>query len=197
MWNIQYDSKTNSLNTLEGPLLVVMNHVHRLDYFVVAAALPLILSPIMSFDVIRGHKFLSALTRQAAIITDAIVVYRHGEQINYASIKKAIERLKKGDKLLIAPQGRRMAEEQLTQFAHGAAYLSLKTNASILPVISLGYKNRDLTQHKFPRIKVLIGDIFTFSEFSLKGNNKQRLDQATVILQIKLQQLTSKSANMM
>jgi 1-acyl-sn-glycerol-3-phosphate acyltransferase len=123
------------------PLIFVMNHIHRLDGAFIMAALPEVVSLIISYDVIRGHPFLSALVRILARSIGAVVIDRNqGPKVT--AIKKACSKLNIGRSVLIAPEGTRGSEQELGAFHDGAAFLALVTGAKLVPVVTFGYSRK-------------------------------------------------------
>ena len=151
----------------QKPLILVINHVHRLDMVIVMSFLPIRIHPIMAYDVIRGHTFLSGIVRLIANLTDTIVI-RRDEELNYSAIKQMVHSLKCGEILGIAPEGTRSRNEHLGKGKKGAAYLARKVKVPILPVVTYGYKRHGGNFRR--EVTIAVGDVF-----SLENKNQLRL----------------------
>ncbi|MDN5344011.1 MAG: 1-acyl-sn-glycerol-3-phosphate acyltransferase [Clostridia bacterium] len=131
---------------LEGPVIIIANHISYLDPVAVGVASPrpvrfmakeeLFHIPVLQW-IIRGlHAF----------------PVRRGRS-DRAALKAALEVLGGGQVLGIFPEGTRGKGGQLLPFQHGAALLALKTGTPLLPV-ALKDTNRIF---RGGRIKVIIG----------------------------------------
>jgi 1-acyl-sn-glycerol-3-phosphate acyltransferase len=154
--DVCYSVSEEEIYNYPRPLMVVMNHIHRLDYVFVASALPFIVNPVVAFDVITNHKILSFIVRTIGGITNPIIVYRHKEKSNLPALIKAINRLRAGEVILIAPEGHRIPGDCVGEIKPGAALIALKANAYILPVAT---KINNITSPN-PLIQVKIGKPF-------------------------------------
>jgi 1-acyl-sn-glycerol-3-phosphate acyltransferase len=144
----------------QGPMIVAINHTHRLDMLVLLAALPIALRPVMASDVIRGHPILSAIIRFAAKWLGAIVVDRTGV-VKPSSIKALLGALASGESVAIAPEGRRGRPGALLEGRRGAAFLARRAGVRVLPVAIDGYRRIEGRKRV---INVTVGDIFELGD---------------------------------
>src|SRR5690242_12936127 len=106
-----------------GPFLVVINHVHRLDMLIVIATLPISTRPIIAYDIITGHALLSSVVRGLSTVLRSIVIDRNG-YFKLSSAKQIIKALNDSQILGIAPEGTRTRTGDLQKGRHGAAYFA-------------------------------------------------------------------------
>ncbi len=120
---------------LKEPFIICPNHESHLDSFVVACCLPRVLRRrLCTFAALKVfengfHRLLSRSVR--GIPTD-----RYGDQWPVLKIGERL--LNKERVLLVFPEGRRTRDGEMNQFKGGAAYLSRKTGAPIVPVFIKG-----------------------------------------------------------
>jgi len=116
---------------LDGPVILIINHINFLDPFVVAASMPrqiTAMSKIENFSIpILGWIFK---------LYGAIPVHR-GEA-DRTALKKALEVLRSETMLLIAPEGTRSPHLALQKPHDGLAYIAYRSHAAIAPVAITG-----------------------------------------------------------
>ncbi len=116
----------------QGPFILLINHIHYLDPFIVAAAMP---RPITAMSKIENFSIpvMGLIFR----LWGAIPV-RRGEADRQA-IKKVLQELKDEDTLmLLAPEGTRSPDRALQEAHHGLAYIAHRSQAAIIPVAITG-----------------------------------------------------------
>jgi 1-acyl-sn-glycerol-3-phosphate acyltransferase len=115
----------------EGPVILMINHINFLDPFVVVASVPrptTAMSKIENFSIpVFGWIFR---------LYGAIPV-RRGEADRRA-LKQALDTLKAGTMLLIAPEGTRSPDRMLQPAHSGLAYIAHRSQATIVPVAITG-----------------------------------------------------------
>jgi 1-acyl-sn-glycerol-3-phosphate acyltransferase len=116
---------------LTGPLVVAANHMHALDLPVLFAVVPR-RQTVFAANKWRG-KFAGWLMESFA---NAIFVER-GEPDRQA-IAQALEIVKNGGALGVAPEGTRSRTGGLIEGKPGAVYLASRSGAPILPVVLWG-----------------------------------------------------------
>jgi 1-acyl-sn-glycerol-3-phosphate acyltransferase len=129
---------------LEGPLIVAANHMHVLDLPVVFAVVPR-RQTVFAADKWRG-KFAGWLMQSFA---NAIFVER-GEPDRQA-IGKALEIVKNGGALGVAPEGTRSRTGGLIEGKPGTVYLASRSGAPILPVVVWGQEKAMRAWARFRR----------------------------------------------
>lgn len=116
---------------LEGPLLVVSNHLSNLDPPMIAAAMPRYPSFMMKKEMVWWPIF-----GIGARLFGAFPVDREGGDLK--AIRTATEWVRRGDALVMFPEGRRSRTGGLTPSHPGTGLIALRTEATILPVAITG-----------------------------------------------------------
>ena len=164
---------------LEGPGIVMINHIAFVDPIVVLANLPRNVVPLAKIEAFH-YPVVGIFPK----IWDAVPVLREG--FDRDAIRKALSILDAGEMLLMAPEGTR--NPSLRDAREGVAYLGSRSGAPIIPVVVTGTKG-------FPSIKpsrwkqsgalVQIGSPFRFrSDLKRPGREvlKQMTDESMYIL---------------
>jgi 1-acyl-sn-glycerol-3-phosphate acyltransferase len=156
-----------------GPLVVVSNHESFLDGFVVAAALTgrqlTFLSAARLFDTPSTGLFLRSI---------GALPVGHG---SLGSLRTAIAILEGGGTVAVFPEGGIARDGVLG----GAAYLALKTDATVLPLHIAGAKAALPPGSRWPvpaPITVRVGTPVPASELSGSSNTKRAVAEGTEAL---------------
>ena len=115
----------------EGPAIVMINHIALIDPAVVLGALPRNVVPLAKIEVYRYPVF-----GYFAKLWQVIPVRR--QEFDRQAIRQALDVLKAGECILVAPEGTR--SPSLHKGKEGIAYLGLKSGAPIVPVAVTGSK---------------------------------------------------------
>jgi 1-acyl-sn-glycerol-3-phosphate acyltransferase len=118
----------------KGPYLLAANHLHWLDAPIVMVAYPY-RSYVFAADKWGEHWLLGPLMRSL----DAIFVHR-GE-VDRKALRQAMDLLKGGGVLGMAPEGTRSKTGGLQRGRTGAAYLAVRANVPVVPVVAFGQQN--------------------------------------------------------
>ena len=114
-----------------GPLLVVGNHVTYFDPFWIAVRIYRALR-FMAWDKIFQIPGAGAIFRWFGAFPVSL------ENPESSAYKVALQVLRRGEALVIFPEGGRSADGTLMPFKPGAARLALRTGAAIAPVVVHG-----------------------------------------------------------
>jgi 1-acyl-sn-glycerol-3-phosphate acyltransferase len=128
----------------EGSVLMVSNHQSHLDPPLVGMAC----GRHMNF-VSRQSLFNFGLFGWIIYSLNAIPIDREG--IGLSGIKESLKRLKRGEMLLIFPEGTRTPDGQIKPFRPGFTSLAVRSGAAILPVAIEGAYQCWPKNHTFPR----------------------------------------------
>jgi 1-acyl-sn-glycerol-3-phosphate acyltransferase len=138
---------------LSGPLIVSCNHLHSLDIPVVGVVVPR-WQAVFAADKYRGKLggwFMEHVTR---------VVYVARGEADREAMKWALEVLRSGGALAVAPEGTRSRTGGLQAGRGGAAYLASRTGAIIIPVAAWGQEQALGAWRRLrrPEIHIRIGE---------------------------------------
>lgn len=150
----------------EGPYILCPNHVHALDAVVLVVCNKREIIFIGKEELFE-NKFIAWLGRTF----DVIAIKRESADIE--AMKLSFKALKQGKLLGIFPEGTRNGMAKGAKVHNGAALISLKTGAPIIPVgIQGNFK-------PFKKVKINYGKPMDFSEYASQKNNKEVLDSIT------------------
>jgi 1-acyl-sn-glycerol-3-phosphate acyltransferase len=139
----------------QGPVILMINHIHFLDPFVVVASTPRLataMSKIENFSI----PFWGWIFK----LYGAIPVRRG--QVDRRALKQALDVLKGGQMLLLAPEGTRSPYRALQPAHNGLAYIAHRSNAVIVPVAITGTPNfsRNLKRLRRTPVHIKLGKPF-------------------------------------
>jgi 1-acyl-sn-glycerol-3-phosphate acyltransferase len=153
----------------EGGVLVVSNHQSHLD------------PPLVGLGSRRRMNYLARETlfgfapfRWLIKSLDAIPLDREG--LGLAGLKESLRRLKRGEMVLMFPEGTRTPDGQIHSFKPGFTSLAVRSRAAILPVAIEGAFKCWPKKHTFPRpgkIRVLYGQPILPEEY--EGLDERKL----------------------
>ncbi len=116
-----------------GSLLVAINHTSFLDPVLAGVFIPREIYAMAKAELFRIPVFGTVIRAYGAFPV-------HRGEIDRSAIRRALEVLRAGEALLVAPEGTRSPTEQLQRGRKGVALLALRTGAAILPVAIWGVK---------------------------------------------------------
>jgi 1-acyl-sn-glycerol-3-phosphate acyltransferase len=154
----------------DGPLIVVANHVSYLDPMIVGSSLPREFHFLAKEELFQGRILGWLLPR---LNTRPI---RRGAGTVQA-IRDCEDALAKGHAVIIFPEGTRSTDGQLQEAKGGAAMIAERTGATILPIYLDGTFRAWPAGAAYPRparIRIIIGDPFSPSEFADEQDRKLR-----------------------
>lgn len=129
----------------EGGVLVVSNHQSHFDPPLVGMACPRRMNYLA-----RDTLFKFAPFRWLINSLDAIPIDREG--IGMGGLKETLRRLKRGEMVLIFPEGTRSRDGEISKFRPGFTALAVRSKAAILPVAIEGAYTAWPRRQKFPRL---------------------------------------------
>lgn len=163
-----------------GPTIVMINHIAFIDPIAVINIYPRNLIPMAKQEVYE-YPIIGIIPH----IWGVIPVNREG--IDRQALRKAEEVLNSGEVILIAPEGTR--SPALQQPHHGISFLSLRTNAPILPVAidgTEGYPTYPLSERwRMPGAEIRFGKPFRFRTDDHRQDRellRQMTDEAMIVL---------------
>ena len=144
-----------------GSTLICSNHQSFLDPVVIGIASPQPLNYLA-----RQTLFKFKLMRKFLTLNDAIPIDR--ESIGLAGVKESLKRLKRGEMLVMFPEGTRSDDGELLPFKPGFELLARRTKSRLLPIGLDGCYQafpRNARLPKLGEIRVVIGEPIEFDEY--------------------------------
>jgi 1-acyl-sn-glycerol-3-phosphate acyltransferase len=152
-----------------GGVLVVSNHQSHFDPPLVGIGIPRRMNYLA-----RNTLFTFAPFGWLIHSVDAIPIDREG--LGLGGIKESLRRLKRGEMVLIFPEGTRSGDGEIAPFHPGFTTLAVRSGAAILPVAVEGAFQAWPRWRKFPgagRIRVCYGAAILPTEFT--GRDEREL----------------------
>jgi len=159
-YRVRYSGRHNI--PAEGGVLVVSNHQSHFDPPLVGIGCPRRMNYVS-----RDTLFRFAPLGWLLSSVDSIPIDREG--IGLGGIKESLKRLKRGEMVLIFPEGTRSADGEIHPFRPGFTALAVRSKAAILPVAIEGAFAAWPRWKKFPglgRIRVHFGEPILPGEFA-------------------------------
>lgn len=154
-----------------GPTMYVMNHLHWTD-------------PVLGFVVVNRHGYMFAADKwedhwfigPLLRFTQQVIFVARGE-VDRKALSQALDVLKKGHILGIAPEGTRSKTGGLQPGREGPAYLASRTGAVIVPVGAYGQEQCEARWKRLrrPHIVVTVGEPFVLPGTPNKAKGEQLL----------------------
>lgn len=139
---------------LEGPVIVAPNHRSSLDVLAVAVSLP---RPMKALGKIERFKY--PILGRFARYLGGIPVKRN--QADLSAIKSGFEALKKGEVLLVFPEGTRLrTEKKEVKPRRGIGYFASRVKVPVVPTAILGVEKIWPPEKKIPSLKGKIKVVF-------------------------------------
>lgn len=152
---------------LTGPLIVAINHTSFIDPMLVGAYAP---------------RAVTMMAKQEAFHTPIVkwFVMRYGAfpiqrgEVDRTALKKALDVLRDGGALLMAPEGTRSLDGQLQPGRDGLALIAVRAKASVLPFAIAGaqHVSKNLKTLKRTPVQIHIGHPFQFEAHDGKASRE-------------------------
>ncbi len=161
---------------LEGPLILAMNHIHTLDSPAAMVAMP---RQVTTFAARKWRH-----TPKGWILTLAGAIFVNRGEVDRQALRAALDVLKRGGVLGLAPEGTRSPTFQLQSARGGVAYLAYLSGARILPVAVTGVEHMlpSLRHLRRARVRVVIGQPFALPAFAQRPKAGDLLQQADLVM---------------
>jgi 1-acyl-sn-glycerol-3-phosphate acyltransferase len=141
----------------EGPLILMINHTHLID--------PAMAGGVMPREIVAMSKMENFQDPILGIIVRLYGAFpvQRGE-VDLQATRRALEVLRHGEVLLMAPEGTRSEDCRLQPGHDGMTFLALRSNAPVLPMAITGVKDLGSNLKRLGRtdVKIVIGKPFHF-----------------------------------
>lgn len=158
----------------QGGIIMATNHLSLIDS-------PLLLSTPTRPDItaLVADKY-KAYPLFRFIITTSGAIWIDRSKADFTAFRLAIEQIKAGKAMGIAPEGTRSATGKLNQGKSGSILLALKANVPIIPVAITGTENSvsQLLHFQRPRLRVRYGKAFYLPPID-RNNRDEQMQKAT------------------
>jgi 1-acyl-sn-glycerol-3-phosphate acyltransferase len=132
----------------EGGVLAVSNHQSHLDPPLVGAGCPRRMNYLARESLFRFAPFGRFIYSVGAIPLDR-------EGVGLSGIKESLKRLKRGEMLLVFPEGTRTPDGEIHRFKPGFTALAVRSKSAVLPIAIEGAYRAWPRQAAFPRPRVV------------------------------------------
>jgi long-chain acyl-CoA synthetase len=135
-------------NIPKAPCIIAPSHQSMLDGFILAAALPynvLKHTFFLAFEMVFGTKIMSPVIRNSQTILINV------NKDLKASVQKSAVPLKRGQNLVVFPEGARSRDRELLEFKRFFAILSVELNIPVVPTVLDGTFESMPAGRLFPR----------------------------------------------
>lgn len=154
---LPYDVEGQKNLPAEGPVIVMMNHINFVDVIMPAMFLPrdvVMLSKIENFRTPVFGLFVRAYGSLAV---------RRGE-LDLQAMRLSLQALKKGQVLVIAPEGTRSGHGRLQGGHDGLAFVAAQAGVPVVPFVMYGHESfwHRLTRLRRTRLHIRVGEPFRF-----------------------------------
>ena len=121
------DNVKKKSRAIKGKAILISNHTHIMDYFTLLFAHVFRKQRFLVSEAVYAHPFLGFLNS----IMDNILVHREKSDLSFMS--DAENTLNRGGVISIFPEGKLYKDGSIGEFRPAFVYLSLRTNAPIIP----------------------------------------------------------------
>ncbi len=156
-----------------GPMIIVMNHINIMEIPVIYAHL----QPRPVHGLVLADHWKNPVIGWGLDACGSIPLERGGSNLD--SLHRALDVLKRGEIVLIMPEGTRSGDGRLRAAFPGIVLLALKSKAPLLPVVSFGaegYKD-NLRHFRRTDFHLAVGEPFTLTETSGQSSRKELVNQ--------------------
>jgi 1-acyl-sn-glycerol-3-phosphate acyltransferase len=158
-----------------GSILICCNHQSFLDPIILGVSCPRPLNYLARKTLFRFWPLRLFLE-----LNDAIPIDR--ESVGLAGIKESLRRLKRGETVLMFPEGTRTIDGELLPFKPGFDVLARRSKSILLPVALDGCYQAYPREAKLPRlgrVTVVIGEPIAFQDYQhlAPAETKQLMEQ--------------------
>jgi 1-acyl-sn-glycerol-3-phosphate acyltransferase len=141
-WNTR--SQVSGLENLpkHGPALIVINHLGDADAVLLAASIPYAFEAMAKIEINEDW-------RAGPMLRSYGVIWVHRGRPDRRALRAALDGLKEGRIIALAPEGRQTLTGGLEEGTEGAAFLAMKSGAPIVPIAITGTENKFIYGRKW------------------------------------------------
>jgi len=152
----------------QGPFILVTNHLHWLDSPLVGVTIPC-RAYVFAGEKWEKHWLLGPFLRSLGTI-----FVRRGE-VDRQALRRALEVLRGGGVLGMAPEGTRSKTGALQEGRTGAAYLAFRAGVPLLPMVCTGQEKvfSELRHLRRARVRLLVGPPFSPPQVEGKASSAE------------------------
>ncbi|WP_432775535.1 AMP-binding protein [Brevibacillus gelatini] len=155
---------------LTKPSLIIPNHVSLLDAVLLSFCLPESATFVVNTGMAKRFAFFLRFRKHIAI-----------DPLNPYSIRHMLRVIRKGETLVIFPEGRVTTTGGLMKIYSGVGYLAMRTGATVYPVAINGlersifsYLKGKLRRSLFPAVTMTVGTPFTIPRDANRSMREQK-----------------------
>ncbi|WP_340673436.1 AMP-binding protein [Brevibacillus agri] len=170
---------------LTKPSLIIPNHVSLLDAVLLSFCLPTGATFVVNTGIAKRFAFFLRFRKHIAI-----------DPLNPYSIRHMLRVIRKGETLVIFPEGRITTTGGLMKIYSGVGYLAMRTGATIYPIAINGlersifsYLQGKLRRSLFPAVTMTVGTPFTIPRDENRSMREQKTAANDLILRTMQEEL--------
>jgi putative phosphoserine phosphatase / 1-acylglycerol-3-phosphate O-acyltransferase len=114
----------------DRPAVFIFNHQSSIDVAVIGALVRRDLTGVAKVEAARDPRFAPI-----GFVTDVVYVDRSNSKQARAALKPAVDRLRSGTSIAIAPEGTRSPTPRLGRFKKGAFHLAMQARVPLVPIV--------------------------------------------------------------
>jgi 1-acyl-sn-glycerol-3-phosphate acyltransferase len=157
-----------------GTALYVTNHLGDADTAVLLSALPFAPETLAKIDLLHEFPVLWRLMDWYGVI------WLHRGRVDRRALDLAVQALREGRSLVIAPEGRYTLTGGLERGTGGASFVGMRAGVPIVPLALTGTQNRStyacLRRLRRPHLTLTVGEPFVLDD---QGEDPQALRLST------------------
>lgn len=163
---------------LSKPSLITPNHVSLLDAVLLSFYLPKSATFVVNTEIAKKFAFFLRFRKHITV-----------DPLNPYSIRQMLRILKKGETLVIFPEGRITTTGGLMKIYSGVGYLAMRTGVPVYPVIIQGlqrsifsYLKGKLRLQWFPEVTITISNPYTIEHDKTRSMREQKASASDLVL---------------
>jgi 1-acyl-sn-glycerol-3-phosphate acyltransferase len=163
-----------------GPYLLVINHLHLLDVPTVFTIVPHQVA-VIAYEGWANHRVAGGTMRA---VTKVIPI--NPQKLDHRSLTEAMDWLRAGGVIGIAPEGKRSKSGELLAGQPGTAYLASRTGVPIVPVVAWGQERAfgEIKSLRRPQIFIRVGQPFVLPGTPSRARTPELMEHTRMIMRV-------------